>query len=159
MRTIEDTQIGIARVLQFHPRDTGAAILEIDHHTGGDDRFGSFEWGGEHWQAKVRTDVARDLLGCCITGSSAHATLQKWAVLLGLDAPGANAAHQLNLDHGTLKSRLTDDVDRVDQIHLSVVDPGAVLQSARDRGWPIKDNGFLAMGVWFKLFDAHAGVV
>ncbi|MBL4908337.1 MAG: hypothetical protein JKX94_12855, partial [Sneathiella sp.] len=53
---------GSADLLQLNPKQTGATLLEFDHHRNGEDLLGHYEWAGENWKKGVNTDLTRDMV-------------------------------------------------------------------------------------------------
>ena len=149
---IQRTTVGGAELFQLDPRDTGAAMIEVDRHTGGEDRWGAFEWGGTDWQSFVDTDTTADILGICIQGEGAHSVLQRWGQVLGAAVTTTVFGDvQMGLDYGYVLSRQSDAKARVAALAVFVRDVPSVLTAARAQAWPVSGHSFLAAGVWFEL--------
>ena len=146
-----------AQYIQLHPRDIGAVMLEIDHHVGGADRFGHYEWGGAHWREAVRTDVAVDLLGIELC-SEEHETLAKrWADVLERPSQRRDGALTcVELDFGELRFASTSatDEEMLSSICLSVRDEAGVAATAARLGYHTTVDTFQFCGVTWRLSRA-----
>jgi len=72
-----DTYLGV----QLHPKDTGAAMIEFNHTTGGEDPMGPYAPAGPDWQRAVRTNVARRLVAVEIECPEPDRLSARWAEL------------------------------------------------------------------------------
>ena len=137
--------------VQLHPRDCRAAFIELGYSPGGDDRASGTWWpAGPHWQAGVHTDVTRRLLGIVLESPEPAALLAHWARILGLP----ETAPELDVD-GSFISAEPGPADALAAVVLEVVDIGAVLDRAVDRGHRVQDNSFHLAGVHVRLQHAH----
>jgi len=75
--------------VHLHPRDVGGAIVSLDQPA----PPASWRWGGPAWEATVRTDVVRDLVGVTIEATDPAALAARWSAVLGTSPPP---------DHGVL---------------------------------------------------------
>lgn len=68
--------------VQLHPKDTGAAMLELNHTDGGDDLAGPYAPAGPDWRRAVRQEKARGLLAVEIECPDPPALASRWGKLL-----------------------------------------------------------------------------
>ncbi len=65
--------------LQLHPRDTGGAMLELNHTEGGERLDGPYHPAGPHWQDFIRRDTTRALLAAELQSADPAALAARWA--------------------------------------------------------------------------------
>jgi hypothetical protein len=68
--------------VQLHPKDTGAAMIEFNHTTGGDDPMGPYAPAGPNWQAAIRTNVTRALTAVEIESPDHAGIAAHWGRIL-----------------------------------------------------------------------------
>ena len=68
--------------LQLHPRDTGGAMLELNHTEGGESLEGPYHPAGPRWREFVRGDVSRSLLAAELQSGDPEALAQRWSAIL-----------------------------------------------------------------------------
>jgi hypothetical protein len=124
-----------SEAIHLHPRDTGATLLSIDRHSGGEDMMGGYVWAGGAWQGLCRRDVR--ITGAEMECDDPAATSERWGFLLrrGVLAK-ADGAHEMAMDNGF--ARFTPPIDDrgegLTTVHLSAADPGAMIAAARAAG-------------------------
>lgn len=138
---------GLYQSVQLHPRDCRAAFIELGHSPGGDDRQTGTWWpAGPHWQAGVRTDTTRRLLGITLESPEPAALLAHWARILGLPDGGST----LQVD-GVGITAEAGAADALGSLLLAVADVDAVLDRAVDRGHRVQGHSFHLAGMHFRL--------
>jgi hypothetical protein len=65
--------------MQLHPKDTGGAILEFDHHGAGADMHGPYRWAGPDWQSGWRNHPISAVLGAEIQSDNPEKLGKRWA--------------------------------------------------------------------------------
>lgn len=144
-----------AELLQLNPRQTGATMMEFDHHYGGDDLFGAYGWAGEDWQDFIDTGTTRDILGIEISSPKAGLRAALWAGLcdrrLSVGEPGIA---EIKLDYGTITFRQADNTpaELLRAIDLTVADRRQMLRAAEKAGLAVSDSSFDCCGVEFRLY-------
>lgn len=142
---------GLYQSVQLHPRDCRAAFIELGHSPGGDDRQAGTWWpAGPHWQAGVRLDVTRRLMGIVLESPEPAGLLAHWAGILGL--PGGGAA--LQVDAATITAE-PGPADALGAVQLAVADVDAALNRAVDRGHRVSGHSFHLAGMDFRLQHDH----
>ena len=68
--------------VQLHPKDTGAAMIEFNRTTGGEDPMGPYAPAGPDWQRAIRTDVTRSLLSVEIECPDPNDLARRWSEIL-----------------------------------------------------------------------------
>ncbi len=156
VRIAHQAQRTRASYIQLHPRDMGAAMLEIDHHVGGEDRFGYFEWGGDDWRQSVRTDITVDLLGVEFASTQPQRLAARWGAVLDRQVRHeTTGGMRIELDYGLLRfASHTDEGELMSALSLSVRSPSDVLSRAAAQGCRIVANAFEFCGVRFSLMTA-----
>ncbi|MEH6545314.1 MAG: VOC family protein [Sneathiella sp.] len=146
-----------ADLLQLNPKQTGATMVEFDHHYGGDDRLGRYEWAGDYWQDHLSTDVTSDILGIefCSPKSAMRAKL--WATLCNKPLQSGEAGIQdIKLDYGvlTFRQNTKGPQEMLTTINMTVKNRSQVLKTAKELDCPVTDNSFDCCGVTFRLQSA-----
>ena len=144
IRIVEDRSYEAkADLLQLHPRDTGGAILEFDHHVGGELLDGAYHWAGPEWQQHVRTSRVIGFDGVELQSDDPLQLATRWAALVQRDLEDSGERPSINLDRGILRfARTTDGSgEGICSIDMSVIDPTAILRAASHCGLPILSNG------------------
>ncbi len=137
IRRAEDrTYAGKADLLQLHPRDTGGAILEFDHHDGGAALDGAYHWAGDHWHDHVRTARVSGIAGVELQADDPDALAQKWSAIYGLPVSKDGTRNALRLENARLSFVPAADGrgDGLSTITLSVIKRAAIAAAARERG-------------------------
>ncbi|MCP5057645.1 MAG: VOC family protein [bacterium] len=97
VRVVWEAHLSDAHAIHLHPRDVGGAILSLDWM----DPPSSWRWGGPNWQAKARTDVAREIVGADVQAEDPAAMATRWAEVMGQKAPTKEDQHfRIDLDEG-----------------------------------------------------------
>lgn len=119
--------------VQLHPRDTGAAIVEFNHTSGGDDVHGPYAPAGPHWQRAVRDDVTRALIEAEIDCPDPLSFSARWSALLRRPAIRlADGGLRIPLDHGAIRLLAAEVAEPVlAGVALEVVDPARTIERAR----------------------------
>lgn len=143
-----------AHLMQFHPRDTGACIMEIDHHVGGDDLHGHYQWAGDHWQRHVRADRAVDIAGVVLQAEDPDALAKRWSQIL--KRPRDEKFGAIFLDNAAIDFAHARDGrgDGLAGIGIAVRDKAAILDTARQRGLPTSPSSVMICGTRFEFVDA-----
>jgi Glyoxalase-like domain len=146
-----------ADLLQLNPKQTGATMMEFDHHYGGDNRLGRYEWAGDHWQDHLSTAVTSDILGIEFCSPMAIKRAALWAELCDRPVQSDEADIQdIKLDYGVLTFRQNkrSPHEMLTTIIMTVKDRSSVLRTAADQGCTVTDNSFECCGVTFRLQSA-----
>lgn len=146
-----------ADLLQLNPKQTGATMMEFDHHYGGDDRLGRYEWAGDHWQDHLSTAVASDVLGIEFCSPIAAKRAALWATLCDKPVQSDEAdIHDIKLDYGVLTFRQNSKTQQemLTTIIMTVKNRSSVLKTAEDKGCSVTENNFDCCGVTFRLQSA-----
>jgi hypothetical protein len=147
VRVVWSVDLGDARTLHLHPRDIGGAIVSLDAM----DPPASWKWAGPDWQAKVRTNVTRAIVGVEMQSDNPTALATRWANVLNRPLRDDTGAPAIVLDAGVIRFVLASDGrgDGVSRIMLAVADHDRMFDNARARGLTIDGNRVHIGGVWF----------
>lgn len=162
--------------LQLHPRDTGGALLEINHTPGGDNLNGAYWPAGPHWQQAADSSFGTTLSGITLFSDVPQELAQRWSAILrsplnGLaarpapdgrtgDSPAGSHARMLTLDNALLLGFAPMDGLRGEglaQVELNI--PGLTLDGLFARaatcGCDLDKQGHAVKigGVWWKKSD------
>jgi len=131
--------------VHLHPRDVGGAIVSLDQPA----PPASWRWGGPAWEATVRTDVVRDLVGVTIEATDPAALAARWSAVLGTSPPPDHGV--LALDRSEIRFVRSSRGDRIGAVRLVAADAARALATARTRGLPTDDRSVVIGGVRFEL--------
>ncbi len=135
--------------LQLHPRDTGGALLEINHSAGNEALTGPYWPAGPHWQEAPDSSACTVLQGATVSSPDAFELCQRWATLLQRQAMPAITAGVATprhvgppVDHLQLDNAATlafapvsaQQNQGLTGLQVAVRDVADVLQRARARG-------------------------
>jgi hypothetical protein len=143
---------GKAFLTQMHPRDTGGAIMEIDHHIGGDDLMGHYQWAGDHWQGHVKLDRTVAITGAELQSDAPDALAARWSDLLDRSLSGV----ALKLDNAALTFVPANDGrgEGLGGISIALRDMDAVKAEAKRRGLAITGDTVTICGTRFAMETA-----
>ena len=142
--------------LQLHPRDTGGAMLELNHTEGGASLDGPYHPAGPNWQAHRRSDVTTGLIGAVLQSPAPEVLAVRWGRIL--ERPVTRAAGgdaEIALDLGVL--RFVAPADRRGEglaaLDLAVADRARVVAAAERRGAARSGDEIIVFGTRFRLFS------
>ena len=140
--------------LQLHPRDTGGAMLELNHTEGGERLDGPYHPAGPHWQDFIRRDTTRALLAAELQSADPAALAARWAGILEREvARGADGAPEIAFDLGGLRFVAETDGrgEGLAGLDLAVADPAPILAAARRRGCAVAGDRVTLCGTRLRL--------
>jgi hypothetical protein len=120
------------RGTHLHPRDLGGALLSLDTPV----PPASWRWAGPEWPRRMRTAMARELVGVDMQCAERDAVADRWAALLDHPAHAtSNGAREIALERGTLRFTAgPPGGDGVTAIDIAAADRSRILAAARTRG-------------------------
>lgn len=140
--------------LQLHPRDTGGAMLELNHTAGGDDLDGPYHPAGPRWREFSRGETTRALLAAELQSLEPEALARRWGqVLERAVMRGPGGAPEIVLDLGRLRFVATADGrgEGLAALDIAAVDPARILATARRRGCPAQGDEITLCGIRLRL--------
>ena len=142
-----------ADLLQLNPKQTGATMMEFDHHNGDDSMLGHYEWAGDGWHKYVCTDVTGDILGIEISSPDATKRAALWGHIVDRTVTKKGDLREINLDHGYLRFVDTagQGAELFTAIDMTVRDPETMKARAKEMGCATTTAGFDYCGVEFRL--------
>ena len=142
--------------VQLHPADTGGAMLEFNHTSGGEPLDGPYHPAGPHWQSARRTDVTTALLAAELQSPDPVALAARWSRLVERPAQSRDGAIEIDLDLGRLRFVAATDGrgEGLGGVDLVVKDPAQVLAAAVQRGCAISGSSATVCGTRFRLAPA-----
>lgn len=93
---------GRYRGLQLHPRDTGGALLEINHTFGGA-WDGPYHPAGPRWQGAHRADAEDRIVAAELQSADPVRLASRWSEILRRPLRDAGGVPTIDLDLGTLR--------------------------------------------------------
>lgn len=154
VRVVEDrAYTDKAHLMQLHPRDTGACILEIDHHVGGRDPLGAYQWAGDHWQQYIRTDRTQAIRAVELQADNPLALADRWGQILKRKVGSSGTQSTLALDNAEIRYAEARDGrgEGLGGVELAVTDKAAILRTAAARELAIDGNVVTICGTRFSL--------
>ena len=145
-----------ADLLQLNPKQTGATMMEFDHHYGDDTMLGHYEWAGDDWHKYVSTDVTGDILGIEMSSPDAEPRASLWGHICDRPVTMQDGTREIDLDYGYI--RFTDTAGQGPElftaIDMTTTDPEAMKMRAKKTGCAVTPSGFDFCGVEFRLTSA-----
>jgi hypothetical protein len=93
---------GEYRGLQLHPRDTGGALLEINHSHGGA-WDGPYHPAGPRWRGAHGADAEEQIMAAELQSADPARLAARWAEILRRPVRDASGVPTIDLDLGTLR--------------------------------------------------------
>ncbi len=145
-----------ADLLQLNPKQTGATMMEFDHHYGDDTMLGHYEWAGEDWHGYVSTEVTGDILGIEISSPGPEARAKLWSHICDRPVTMQGGTREIDLDYGYIRFTDTSEQGRelFTAIDLTANNPEEMKARAKAVGCTVTDAGFNFCGVEFRLTPA-----
>lgn len=121
VRVVWESSYPDIRAIHLHPKDIGGAIVSLDEATPPE----SWRWAGPDWRHE--DSVPGAIVSATIASRDPAALSQRWATVLGLDAPQQiDGSWRLSIDGGTLSfASSRDSTERI--VEFSVRAPGCPL--------------------------------
>lgn len=159
IRAVEDrSYAGKADLLQLHPRDTGGAILEFDHHVGGESLDGSYHWAGSEWHQHVRTSRVHSIRAVVLQSDDAPSLAERWGTIFKRDVREHGSTLEIALDNALVRfvPPMNARGEGICSIEIGVSDRAAIVRSAKARGLcvTVATESIDLCGVSFRLCDA-----
>jgi len=155
VRRVWNVELPDIRAMHLHPKDIGGAIVSIDQPL----PAASWRWGGPQWRVQAASAGAQRVVGVRIGAADPQAMARRWAQVLGLAEPVAQAAGswRLALDGASVAFATADARgEGIVGFELAVADSAAVLGRARKLRLPVSDHTVAVMGVRLALRDLAA---
>jgi Glyoxalase-like domain len=149
VRTVFEAEYPDIRAVHLHPKDIGGAIVSVDEPR----PPASWRWGGPDGRVASGKPGKQRVLGVSIDAADPRAMAARWAQVLGLAAPvAAGPGWRLALRGGLLDFVAAGPRgEGIGGYTLAVVDPAAVLQSARTRGLAVEQQAATLFGARIDL--------
>lgn len=137
--------------VQLHPRDCRGAFIEFNTTAGSDNIFGPYPPAGPDWTRGIRREVTRSLTGVELQSPDPAGLAAHWGRLLSVAPRGGNDGRwEIELVNATVRFALGPH-EAMTGLDLEVVDPAAVFEAARRRGYPTGPHGVTIAGVDLRL--------
>ncbi len=136
--------------IQLHPRDGRATMLEFDHTEGGEALTGAYHPAGSQWQPFQRLDKVLGIPTIDVASPEPLDLAQHWATLMDRELDdGQVGSPRLQFELGAARfvPLPAGQAERLDAMHVTVPDPGQVLDAASRRGLDVADGRFRLYGV------------
>ena len=153
VRVAWEIDIGRWKNCQFHPKDMGAAFLEIEI-----DVINDFEgyWhpaGGSGWESSIKDDSTLDIIGVELQSEFPSKMAARWGRVLGESPHSAKGDKEIHLNNSVLRFvKLSDERGAgLSALGLLVFEPGEILKRALEKGSFVEDNAFSIGGVQWRL--------
>lgn len=140
--------------IQLHPRDTGGAMLEFNHTTGGASLDGPYHPAGPDWRRAVRDDVTTALLAAELQSPDPGALAARWSDIVERPVNrSASGDAEIVLDVGAIRFvRETDGRgEGLGGIGLHVADHRHIIGAATRHGCRFDGDTVIVCGTRFRL--------
>lgn len=140
--------------VQLHPRDTGGAMLEVNHTSGGASLDGPYHPAGTDWRRAVRNDVTTALLAAEVQSADPAALAARWSEII--ERPVSRSAHgdaEIILDLGAIRFVRDSDGrgEGLGGVDLHVADRRHIIDAAARRGCRFDGDAVIVCGTRFRL--------
>lgn len=137
------------QALHLHPKQTGGALLSIDHCPRARDARDAWFPAGPDWQCYRHTDVVMRITGAELQSDEPERLASRWSAILDRPLKG----NVLALDSGLLRFvRATDGrSEGLGGLDIAIKDRGRVLQEATRLGLSVADDVLTVCGTRFYL--------
>lgn len=137
------------RAMHLHPKDVGGAIVSIDQPMPAT----AWRWGGPDWCVQPGAAGQQRVRAITLRSPAPQALAERWALVLGLDAPVAQGAGwQLALDDGLVHVLpAADGREGLVGFQLAVAEPAAVLARGLSAGLAVQGDQITLMGVQLQI--------
>lgn len=143
--------------LQLHPRDTGGAMLELNHTEGGESLDGPYHPAGRDWQKAIRTDVTGALIAAELQSPDPEALARRWSAILERPVQrGAQGDAEIALDLGRLRFIRESDGrgEGLAGLVIAVADRARLAAAAQRRSHKLDGDNLTLCGIRFRLAPA-----
>ena len=126
--------------IQIHPRDSRAAMVELDHTPGEADLHGPyFAAGGSGWASAIRTENVRGLPAVVLESPTPQTLAEHWATLLERPLSSADGEPAITVDLCRIHVR-PGPVEALRTVVLAVRDAATLLDRAARRGYSVRGH-------------------
>lgn len=137
--------------IHLHPKDIGAAIVSLDQPIPAE----SWRWAGPDWRQSVSSTGAQRVVSTTIAASDPKAMAQRWATVLGTDAPVRRGdVLEIAIDGGVLKF-VAGESDVIAGFGIAMPNPQQALNEARRQDLPVNGTVVTVCGTQFELSEAR----
>ena len=143
VRIAAPLKLGDYEGMQLHPRDTGGALLEINHTLGGESITGAYWPAGKAWTTFVRRERVMEVIGATLQSSDPRALAERWSRILKRPVATIDGNACVQVDNATLRFVEATDGrgEGLGGIDLHVSDAAAIVSSAGALGHPVDMTG------------------
>lgn len=151
VRVAYEADRGSWNILQLHPRDMGAAFLEVDWDEQADMRGNWQPAGGLAWTDSARADAVQAITAVTLASSHPERLADHWSGILGESVYADRGHPSIRLANATLRFTKghTPQEQGLTALDISGPAPLDILDQARARGLPTWAGGFRLCGVTF----------
>lgn len=150
VRTAHEIERADYQSAQLHPRDCRAAFIELGRSAGDDRRMGNWWPAGPRWQAHVRTEHTRRLLGIELESPDAAGLATHWSRILATPMTPEAGAPGLAFDGAGIRF-VAGDRECLGAVVVEVGDVAATLDRAVACGYRVEGDGFHLGGVTVRV--------
>ncbi len=136
VRVAYESDRGSWNIMQLHPRDMGAAFLEVDWD-GQADPTGNWQpAGGRQWTRFARPDRVSAITGVTLTGAQPARLAEHWSRVMGMPVAQQGGVSVIELPNAVLRFAESDyqAPAGLTAIDVAVADPESVLARAEKHG-------------------------
>ena len=142
--------------VQLHPKDTGAAMLELNSTAGGGEPMGPYGPAGPDWQRAIRRERTRSMSAVEIESPDPRVLSDRWAQIMERRVQDTgDGRYRIALDAGAIDFLPASAGEAVFAgVNLEAADASAILAEARKQGCAERDGTVSACGVRFRITPA-----
>lgn len=155
VRVAYESERGTWNIMQLHPRDMGAAFLEVDWDEQADMQGNWQPAGGLGWTDKARPGQVSGIIGVELSSPDPQHLAEHWSRITGVPVTMHEGQPSIHLANATLRFALVDTAEEQGLTAVDIAIPAGsnIQERALQRGLAVDVNAFRLTGV---RFNSHS---
>ncbi|GGY73344.1 VOC family protein [Marinobacter zhanjiangensis] len=156
VRVAFESDHGSWNIMQLHPRDMGAAFLEVDWDEQADMQGNWQPAGGLTWTDKAGAGIVSAITGVELSGRDPQRLAEHWSQVTGLPVSSHNGHPAIHLANAVLRFSYgeTFSDQGLTGVDVKAPEPTGILRRAAETGLPAGPDEFRLCGVQFNCLGA-----
>lgn len=156
VRVAYESDRGSWNIMQLHPRDMGAAFLEVDWDEQADMQGNWQPAGGLTWTDKAVAGTVSVITGVELSDRDPQRLAEHWSQVTGLPVSSHNGQPAIHLANAVLRLSYgeTSSNQGLTGVDVTSPDPTGILRRATETGLPTAPDEFRLCGVQFNCLGA-----
>ncbi|MGM0571351.1 VOC family protein [Marinobacter sp.] len=153
VRVVWESDHQSGNIMQLHPRDMGAAFLEVDWDEQADPQGNWQPAGGMDWVKHTMTDRVSGITGITLSHTKPTQLARHWSDVMGMPVKDRDGMPAIETPNTVLKFAECDHEDAagLTAIDVAVGDPATILTRSMEQGAELTGHSLNLCGVEFLL--------